>query len=269
MNYARQQDKPFRMMVACVAAMVLLTLTGTTIPAQAQTYKVLYEFPINGPAPQWPGGPLAQGRNGDLYGSSYEGGTNNDGSLWKTTPSGSVSVVYSFEAPPGPDCQSGMTVGTDGNFYGTALTSCAGDGYVFKLTPSGTLTVLHTFTGTPDGSGPGLLVQYTDGDFYGVTNKGGANNYGTVFKITPTGTLTILYSFDDTNNFANPTYGLTVGNDGNFYGTFALTGYPGGVFKITPAGVATVLHTFTSNPDGADPVSGVILGKDGNFYGDT
>jgi uncharacterized repeat protein (TIGR03803 family) len=269
MNYARQQDKPFSMMVACVAAMVLLTLTGTTIPAQAQTYKVLYEFPINGPAPQWPGGPLAQGRNGDLYGSSYEGGTNNDGSLWKTTPSGSVSVVYSFEAPPGPDCQSGMTLGTDGNFYGTALTSCAGDGYVFKLTPSGTLTVLHTFTGTPDGSGPGLLVQYTDGDFYGVTNKGGANNYGTVFKITPTGTLTILYSFDDTNNFANPTYGLTVGNDGNFYGTFALTGYPGGVFKITPAGVATVLHTFTSNPDGADPVSGVILGKDGNFYGDT
>ena len=104
--------------------------------------------------------------------------------------------------------------------------------------------MLHTFTGTPDGSGPGPLVQYTDGNFYGVTNKGGANNYGTVFKITPTGTLTILYSFDDTNNFANPTYGLTVGNDGNFYGTQA-NGYRlGSVFKITPAGVVTVLHTF-------------------------
>jgi uncharacterized repeat protein (TIGR03803 family) len=269
MNYARQRDKPFRMFAAFVAVVVVLTLTVAAVPAHAQTYKVLYEFPINGPAPQWPGGPLAQGRNGDLYGWSYEGGTNNDGSMWKTTPSGKVSVVYSFNATNGPDCQNGMTVGTDGNFYGTALTSCTGDGYVFKLTPSGTLTVLHTFTGTPDGSGPGLLVQYTDGNFYGVTNKGGANNYGTVFKITPTGKLTILYSFDDTNNFADPTYGLTVGNDGNFYGTFAPSGYPGGVFKITPAGVVTVLHTFTGNPDGAEPASGVILGKDSNFYGDT
>ena len=51
MNYAWQQDKPFRMMVAFVAAMVVLALAGTSIPAQAQTYKVLYEFPINGPEP--------------------------------------------------------------------------------------------------------------------------------------------------------------------------------------------------------------------------
>jgi uncharacterized repeat protein (TIGR03803 family) len=269
MNYARQQDKPFSMMVACLAAMVVLTLAGTSIPAQAQTYKVLYEFPINGPEPQWPGGPLTQGRNGDLYGWSYEGGVNNDGSIWKTTPSGTVSVVYSFEAPPGPDCQNGMTLGTDGNFYGTALTSCTGAGYVFKLTPSGNLTVLHTFTGAPDGDNPGPLTLYTDGNFYGVTSKGGANNYGTVFKITPTGTLTILYSFDGTNYFANPTYGLTVGNDGNFYGTQSGGNGTGSVFKITPAGVLTVLHTFTGNPDGAEPASGVILGKDGNFYGDT
>ena len=76
MNYARQQDRPFRMFAAFVAVVVVLTLTVAAVPAQAQTYKVLYEFPINGPAPQWPGGPLAQGRNGDLYGWSYEGGTN-------------------------------------------------------------------------------------------------------------------------------------------------------------------------------------------------
>ena len=269
MNYVRRQDRPFRMMAAFVAAMAVLSLTGAAIPAQAQTYKVLDVFNINGPGPEWPGGPLAQGRNGDLYAWSYLGGANNTGSIWKTTPSGKVSVVLSFATGTGNDCQNGMTLGTDGNFYGTALTDCAGPGYVFKLTPSGTLTVLHTFTGAPDGSGPGLLVQYTDGNFYGVTNKGGADNYGTVFKITPTGKLTIIYSFDNTNNFSEPTYGLTVGNDGNFYGTFALSGYPGGVFKITPTGVATILHNFTSNPDGSEPASGVILGKDGNFYGDT
>ena len=100
---------------------------------------------------------------------------------------------------------------------------------------------------------PGPLTLYTDGNFYGITNKGGANNYGTVFKITPTGTLTILYSFDGTNYFANPTYGLTVGNDGNFYGTQWGGNGLGSVFKITPAGVLTVLHAFTGNPDGAEP----------------
>ncbi len=261
-----------RSSLAAVAAMIVFILSGTAIPAQAQTYNVLYEFPINGPAPQWPGGPLAQGRDGDLYGWSYVGGTSNDGSMWKTTPSGTVTVIDSFNAPDLEECQNGMTLGTDGNFYGTALTNCTGDGYVFKMTPSGSLTVLHTFTGTPDGSGPGPLVQYTDGDFYGITSKGGANNYGSVFKITPTGTLTTIYSFDNTDNFYNPTYGLTVGNDGNFYSTTGSSsgpGYPGTVFKITSSGVATVLHTFTSNPDGAAPASGVILGRDGNFYGDT
>ena len=267
MNYVRRQDR----LSAFVAAMVVLTLAVAALPAQAQTYKILDNFLTGGPGPEWPGGPLTQGRNGDLYGYSYLGGANNTGSIWKTTTSGKVSVVLSFAAGTGNDCQNGMTLGTDGNLYGTALTNCAGAGYVFKLTPGGTLTVLHTFTGTPDGYGPGLLTQYTDGNFYGVTGKGGANNYGTVFKITPAGTLTILYSFPQTNPF--PTYGLTVGNDGKFYGTTGSPGseggYVGSVFNVTPAGVLTVLHTFASDPDGASPESGVILGKDGNFYGTT
>jgi uncharacterized repeat protein (TIGR03803 family) len=261
------KTKSFRFGAALVLATLVLAVAGAAVPAQAQTYTVLFDFLLGGPGPQWPGGPLAQGRDGDLYGWSYNGGATNNGSIWKTDPSGTVSVIYNFAS--GNDCQSGMTLGTDGNFYGTALTNCGGAGYVFKLTPSGTLTVLHTFTGTPDGSGPGLLVQYSDGNFYGVTGQGGATNYGTVFKITPTGTLTILYSFDDTNEFANPNYRLTVGNDGNFYGTFQRDAN-GGVFKMTPAGVVTLVHQFAGPPnDGGSPVSGVILGKDGNFYGTT
>jgi uncharacterized repeat protein (TIGR03803 family) len=268
MNYARQQDKSFRMIAPFVAAMLALTLAVAAIPARAQTYKILENFLTGGPGPQWPGGPLAQGRDGHLYGFSFFGGANNTGSIWKATPSGKVSVVLSFATGAGEDCQAGMTLGTDGNFYGSADTNCAGDGYVFKLTPSGTLTVLHTFTGTPDGSGPGPLIQYTDGNFYGITTNGGANNYGSVFKITPAGKLTILYSFPQANPY--PTYGLTVGNDGNFYGTTGSSGvYNGAVFKITPAGVLTVLYTFTGEPDGSAPQSGVILGNDGNFYGTT
>ncbi len=266
MNYVRRQDR----LAAFFAVMVVLTLIVAAIPARAQTYKILDNFLTGGPGPEWPGGPLAQGRDGHLYGWSYLGGANNTGSIWKTTPSGKVSVVLNFAAGTGNDCQTGMTLGTDGNFYGSADTNCGGDGYVFKMTPSGTITVLHTFTGTPDGSGPGLLVQYTDGDFYGITTKGGANNYGSVFKITPAGTVTILYSFDNTNYFANPTYGLTVGNDGDFYGTFSGADGLGGVFKMTPAGVVTLLHKLAGDPtEGATPGAGVTLGKDGNFYGPT
>ena len=95
------------------------------------------------------------------------------------------------------------------------------------------------------------------------------NNFGSVFKITPTGTLTTIYSFDNTNNFSNPTSGLTVGNDNNFYGTQVGGDGLGSIFKISPAGTLTVLHHFTGNPDGASPTSGVTLGKDGNFYGVT
>ncbi len=251
------------------AVMVVLSLVGVAIPAQAQTYTVLHNFLSGGPGPQWPGGPLVQGRDGDLYGNSYLGGANNTGSMWKTAPAGTPTVVYNFASGTGNDCQSGLTLGTDGNFYGTGLSNCAGSGYIFKMTPAGVVTVLHTFTGQPDGYGPGVLVQYTDGNFYGVTSKGGANNFGSVFKITPAGTLTTIYSFDNTNNFSNPTYGLTIGNDGDFYGTQVGGDGYGGIFKITPAGVLTLLHQFTGNPDGAAPESGVILGKDGNFYGVT
>jgi uncharacterized repeat protein (TIGR03803 family) len=269
MNCTRQQDKLFRMIATCVAAMVVLVLTVAAVPAQAQTFTLIDNFLVGGPGPQWPGGPLVQGRDGQLYGWSYAGGTSNTGSIWKTDTSGTVSVILSFATGTGNDCQSGLTLGTDGNFYGTALTNCAGAGYVFKLTPSGIFTVLHTFTGTPDGYSPGPLTQYTDGNFYGITTMGGVNNAGSVFKITPTGTLTVIYSFSGVNNFSAPTYGLTVGNDGNLYGTQVGSDGYGSIYKITPAGTLTVLHTFTGNPDGKGPRSGLILGKDGNFYGVT
>jgi hypothetical protein len=90
MNYARREDKPFRMLAAFVAVMVGLILAGAAIPAHAETYKVLYDFLENGPGPQWPGAPLAQGRDGDLYGYSYFGGTTNNGSIWKRRSPGTV-----------------------------------------------------------------------------------------------------------------------------------------------------------------------------------
>ena len=267
MSFSSLRSLP--VLAALATGMVALALLGPAVPAQAQTYTVLYNFLTGGPGPQWPGGPLLQGRDGGLYGNSYLGGANNTGSMWKTAPAGTPTAVYNFASGTGNDCQSGLTLGIDGNYYGSGLSNCAGAGYIFKMTPAGVVTVLHTFTGQPDGYGPGELVQYTDGNFYGITSKGGENNFGSVFKITPSGTLTTIYSFDNSNNFSGPAYGLTIGNDNNFYGTQVGGDGLGSVFKITPAGVLTMLHHFTGNPDGASPTSGVILGRDGNFYGVT
>ena len=187
MNYARRQDRALsHVRGICGRDGCTLTLTGGSHPCPGPNLdKLLDDFLTTAQARS---GQEAPSRR-DAMATSTAGHTSAApitlARYGKTTPSGTVSVFYSFAAGTGNDCQNGMTLGTDGNFYGTALTSCTGAGYVFKMTPSGTITVLHTFTGTPDGSGPGLLIQYTDGNFYGVTNNGGANNYGTVFKITP------------------------------------------------------------------------------------
>jgi uncharacterized repeat protein (TIGR03803 family) len=124
------------------------------------------------------------------------------------------------------------------------------------------------------------MVQGVDGNYYGTTTQGGAQCIaacGTVFRITPAGVLTTLHDFQGPDGFY-PLAGLTLANDGNFYGT-TLTGGPndstgGTVFKITAAGLETVLYSFcVSNPgdctDGSNPSSKLIRAHDGNFYGTT
>ena len=148
--------KSLAVSVALPTVVIALTFVGATVPVQAQTYTILDNFLTGGPGPQWPGGPLLQGRDGELYGDSYLGGVNNTGSMWKTTPAGKATVVYSFASGTGNDCQSGLTLGTDGNFYGSGLSNCAGAGYIFKMTPAGVVTVLHTFTGQPTDTDPAV-----------------------------------------------------------------------------------------------------------------
>src|SRR5580658_5524625 len=134
-------------------------------------------------------------------------------------------------------------------------------------------TTLADFNGT-DGKGPdlGSLVQGADGNLYGTTLGGGANTSctlgcGTVFQITPSGTLTTLYSFCAETNCADgfePTSGLVLGTDGNFYGATEWGGVIAGgyngygtVFKITPSGTLTTLHTFAFT-DGSQPIGGLV-----------
>jgi uncharacterized repeat protein (TIGR03803 family) len=254
-------------------AVLVLTIAAGTVPVHAQTFSVLYNFGTNTGDPQgatYPG-LVAQGRDGNLYSTTLNGGTHGQGTVFKITPTGTLSVLHSFINTDGFLPHSGLTLGADGNFYGTASNGgTSGNGTLFKITPSGSLTTLYNFVpdpGFPQPTAP--PIHGTDGKLYGTTSQGGSSSCGTVYKLTPSGTFTTLYQFDSPHGCGlnGP---LVQGTDGNLYGTTNQSG-PGGVgtvFKLTTAGKVTVLYNF-DNTHGAHPVSPLVQGSDGNFYGTT
>ena len=240
------------------------------------TPPIVYSF--NGtPDTSTPTGRLLEASDGNFYGTSMYGGAHGKGTVFKITPAGTETVLYSFTggvSDGGNPLRVSLVEGNDGNFYGTASTGGAnGKGTVFKITPVGVLTNLHSFAGAPtDGNYPlAGLQQGSDGNFYGTTFIGGANDVGAVFKISPSGVESTLYSFATGGDANNPASPLIEARDGNFYGYSSRGGVSnrGAVFQLTPAGVETVLHSFLGPPgDGAFPEGGALLeGSDGNFYG--
>jgi uncharacterized protein (TIGR03437 family) len=256
------------------------------------TFTTLYGFCAQSDCPDGslPNG-LVQASDGNLYGTTQTGGANNSqGTVFKITPAGTLTTLYSFcpqsSCADGENPLAGLIQASDGNFYGTTSASGASThfgGTVFKITPSGKLTTLYNFcslASCADGSQPAAgLTQGSDGNFYGTTPHGGANtenNDGTVFKITPGGTLTTLHSFCSVSDCADglsPATGLIQASDGNFYGTSADGGPGGSVYKITPGGTFTTVYSFCSGGspciDGKTPSAGLIQASDGNLYGTT
>jgi uncharacterized repeat protein (TIGR03803 family) len=225
---------------------------------------------------------VIQARDGNFYGTTLGGGTHNgNGTVFKMTPSGTVTTIYSFCAMQ--NCADGyspsgaLVQGADGNFYGTTSAGGAKDsGTVFKVTPAGALTTLYSFcmkSECPDGANPvAELTQGADGSFYGMTSQGGKGS-GTIFKITSAGALTTIYTFCSKTQCAdggNPKGGLILAADGSFYGTTFAGGTKGQgtIFRVTPQGVLTTLHSFcTGCAEGSSLYSTLAQGTDGNFYG--
>lgn len=225
--------------------------------------------------------------DGKFYGTTGYGGTNNKGTIFKITRSGTLTTLFSFTGGADGLTPEGLTLGADGTLYGTTSnggyggTCNYGCGTVFKITTSGTLTTIYNFcpqTKCPDGYNPGAgLVQGNDGNFYGTSQEGGAYSRGTIFKITPSGTLKTLYSFCSQTNCPDGAYpyaGLVQANNGNFYGTTPILGpyNYGTVFEITPTGVFTTLYGFCARwncQDGGYPQTALTQGSDGNLYGTT
>jgi uncharacterized repeat protein (TIGR03803 family) len=190
---------------------------------------------------------LIQAANGELYGTTYYGGANGAGTVYKITPSGTLTTLYSFCSQTGcadgeyPDAA--LVQAANGDLYGTTIKGGANlnHGTVFRITPGGELTTLYSFcsqSNCADGYTANGLIQATDGNFYGTTSEGGAYFNGTIFKITPGGALTTLYTFCSQSLCPDgyyPAAALVQATDGNFYGTakYGGTNSYGTVFRLS------------------------------------
>jgi uncharacterized repeat protein (TIGR03803 family) len=216
---------------------------------------------------------LIQYSDGNLYGTTVTGGADLDGTVFQVTEGGSITNLASFDGGNGANPLASLVLGEDGNFYGTTQAGGAnGDGAVFYVTPAGDLTAVASFNGT-DGAQPyGSLIAGSNGVFLGTASVGGANNGGAVFSFTSVGGLSLLDSFplsgDSDSEGSNPTSGLTLGSDGDYYGTTNTGGaYDyGTIFKVTASGSLQTICSFDGE-NGAYPYSGVTEGPDGDFYG--
>lgn len=249
---------------------------------------VLYAFTGGGDG-GIPEAGLVRDPQGNLYGTTVQGGAFNNGVVFKVEPKGKETVLYSFTGgADGAAPVASLVRDLDGNLYGVASGGGAfGSGVVFKLDASGNETVLYSFTGGGDGAGPGAsLLRDALGNLYGTTLSGGTFGRGTVFKVDPTGNETVLYSFTGGADGGSPYAGLVQDRQGNLYGTTFYGGNPacsspyswggcGTVFKLDVTGKVTVLHSFTGliatgiGGDGANPYGGLVRDAQHNLYGTT
>jgi uncharacterized repeat protein (TIGR03803 family) len=239
------------------------------------TLSSLYSFGSSSADAMYPNAGLTLGSDGNLYGTTNSGGSNEGGTVFQFNPvTMTEKILWNFPMYKGDGQEplGGLALGADGNFYGT--TSLGGEhtsGMVFKITPSGVLTPLYSFCAESypcftTGSNPEATLALVDGAvFYGTTYSGGEHMSGTIFAISPTGTYTKLYDFESA-----PSSGLLLGTGGRLYGTI---GFPGSIYEIGYlGGTLTTICTFGGEPpcdDGEETAGPLLLGGDGNLYGTT
>jgi uncharacterized repeat protein (TIGR03803 family) len=218
---------------------------------------------------------LIEGNDGFLYGTTFEGGNNNDGVVFRVKKTGqSFSVVHNFCSSA--NCADGsipqaMLLGQDGNLYGVTLAGGSNDsacsavggcGTIFQVIPPSTFNTLFTFNGTTQGANPSGLIQGTDGNFYGVAGP-------QVFQFTSTGQLNILETFPKVDGFlpTDADSNLVQAANGNLYG--GITTYSQNqvqFFSISPSG--TGFEEFSSIGTLAIDfrIGNIVQASDGNLW---
>jgi len=274
-----------------VLVAALIFATTIIVPAQAQTFTVLYNF--SGSDGSGPSGSLVRDSAGNLYGTTYSGGTYTAGVAFKLDPSNNETILFDFSPnnSRGAFPDYGLTMDKQGNLYSPADGgSPKGGGLLWELSPNGKEKVLWDFGGCfgcrKPGVAQGRLLMDASGNLYGVTALGGVKGVGpecqlygcgVVYELDTAGKLHVLHAFTGGADGGSPYGALLQDAMGNLYGA-ALTGgdlscpeFPnlgcGTVFKLIPNKKFTVLHTFTGGRDGAGPYGGLVMDNAGNLYG--
>src|SRR5260370_25708568 len=181
----------FRLLMRAASVAVL-----TSIILQAQTVSITHSFAgTDGQYPRY--GPLTQGRDGKRYGTTQSGGASGLGTAFKQQSTGNGDLVlYNFGGPDGSTLVGGLTLASDGNYYGvTGLGGDSNQGILFKITPAGTLTVLHMFEGSGDGVYPGAApIEATDGNLYGTTSGSNPTVFPTVYRYSFSSGFSAIYT---------------------------------------------------------------------------
>jgi uncharacterized repeat protein (TIGR03803 family) len=277
-----------------VFGVLVLLLSSALIVMSQNPEKVLYSFTGGTDGGQPHQGAIFD-QAGNLYGTTFYGGTYGAGTVYRLSPNGDgtwkQTVLYSFTggADGGYTDWGRLAFDAAGNLYGvTVFAGQYGQGTVFKLAPNpdGTWTesVVHQFTGGEDGTQPRTVPWFdAAGNLYGTAAYGGAYGCGTIYKLTPgpgnEWTFGVIHQFMD-DPACSSWVGLIPDTIGNLYGTTrntlgGCTDPPqecGTVFKLTPSSDGTwafkVIHQFSGGDGGSDPsVSGLIFDEPGNLYG--
>ena len=237
-----------------------------------RTVTVLYAFGgFNAGDGAHPYGRLFRSSNGDFYGVTFAGGTFTGGTVFKITRFGVYSIVHTFSDSSAGGPFAGVVEGNDARFYGTTRS-----GSIYVVTASGVYGLVRQLNPATEGATVhSQLVQGTNpNELYGTAREGGPHGHGTIFKVTTSNTapstFSVIYAFTGGADGSSPDAGLTLGPDGNFYGTtVGPYGSTAGrrVFRVTPSGTLTVLHSFA--PEDTQPFASLTVGADGALYGAT
>jgi uncharacterized repeat protein (TIGR03803 family) len=175
-------------------------------------------------------------KQGDLFGTTYEGGGSSNcgrygcGAVFEIAADGTESILHAFTGGDGALPNAGVIADSNNNFYSTTYegggsANCTGGcGTVFELAPDGTLSMLHAFAGSDGANPPAELVRTSNGTLYGTTYAGGSANLGAVFALKANGSVTTLHSFAGGTDGASPVSDLIMDSRGELYGTTSVGG---------------------------------------------
>jgi uncharacterized repeat protein (TIGR03803 family) len=247
---------------------------GTVFEVDAAGHeKVLYAFTGN-PDGANPQAGVVLDSQGNIYGTTFSGGVNGAGTVFKVDSTGKETVLHSFNSGvDGFGPWGGVLRDKSGNLYGTTFFGGpSGAGALYKITPKGVGSVVYGFSlfGADGQSPTGNLIRDAAGNFYGTTENGGKFGFGTLFKVDKNGKETILHNFaggknDGATPFLN---GLVQDSKGNLYGMTNAGGLHsfGVIYKFDVQGHETILRNF-SGTDGKMPYGSLTFDSAGNLYG--